>query len=106
MCEDSLCLDVMKHAAAAAATIASVAAAATFAAAACPQQGHSGYHLAPYIPPFDSMENRWCCNAPLEALEWMLVQQVGSDKCTLVLMMLILIMRQAKAGQQGQVWSG
>jgi hypothetical protein len=23
------------------------------------------------------MENRWCCNAPLEALEWMLVQQVS-----------------------------
>jgi hypothetical protein len=42
-------------------------------------QGHSGYHLAPYIPPFDSMDNRWCCNAPLEALEWMLVQQVGTN---------------------------
>jgi len=41
-----------------------------------PSQGHSGYHLAPYIPPFDKMDNRWCCNAPLEALEWMLVQQV------------------------------
>lgn len=39
-------------------------------------QGHSGYHVAPYIPPFDKMDNRWCCNAPLEALEWMLVQQV------------------------------
>lgn len=40
------------------------------------EKGHSGYHLAPYVPPFDSMDNRWCCNAPLEALEWMMVQQV------------------------------
>jgi hypothetical protein len=40
-------------------------------------QGHAGYHLAPYVPPFEASDGaRWCCNAPLEALEWMLVQQV------------------------------
>jgi hypothetical protein len=29
-------------------------------------QGHSGYHVAPYMPPFDSPDNRVCCGAPQE----------------------------------------
>ncbi|KAF8061932.1 davT [Scenedesmus sp. PABB004] len=40
------------------------------------EKGHSGYHVAPYCQPFDDPANRVCCNAPLEALEWMLAQQV------------------------------
>ncbi|WIA18214.1 hypothetical protein OEZ85_009686 [Tetradesmus obliquus] len=40
------------------------------------EKGHSGYHVAPYMPPFDSPDNRVCCGAPQEALEWMLVQHV------------------------------
>eukprot|EP00775_Hariotina_reticulata_P007774 gene7774-7972_t len=40
------------------------------------EKGHSGYHVAPYCQPFDSPDNRVCCNSSLEALEWMLVQQV------------------------------
>lgn len=39
-------------------------------------QGHAGYQLAPYCSPFGSPESRKCCGGPLEALEWMLVQQV------------------------------
>jgi hypothetical protein len=51
----------------------------------CCLQGHSGYHLAPYVAPFDRLDNRWCCNAPLEALEWMMVQQVRAMLCCAVL---------------------
>lgn len=28
--------------------------------------GWSGYHVAPYAPPFDSPDARRCCNSPLE----------------------------------------
>eukprot|EP00878_Enallax_costatus_P023325 GHUV01024799.1.p1 GENE.GHUV01024799.1~~GHUV01024799.1.p1 ORF type:complete len:248 (+),score=57.91 GHUV01024799.1:299-1042(+) len=30
------------------------------------EKGHSGYHVAPYCEPFDTPENRYCCNVPLE----------------------------------------
>eukprot|EP00879_Flechtneria_rotunda_P012217 GHRR01012759.1.p1 GENE.GHRR01012759.1~~GHRR01012759.1.p1 ORF type:complete len:411 (+),score=141.78 GHRR01012759.1:1427-2659(+) len=40
------------------------------------ERGHSGYHLAPYMAPFDSPNNRVCCNVPLEDLEWMLIKQI------------------------------
>jgi hypothetical protein len=32
-------------------------------------QGHSGYHVAPYMAPFDSPDNRVCCGAPQEVCD-------------------------------------
>eukprot|EP00877_Chromochloris_zofingiensis_P004955 jgi/Chrzof1/14460/Cz09g03230.t1 len=49
-------------------------------------QKRSGYHVEPYCEPFDKPENRRCCNAPLEALEWMFQMQTHpSDTAAIIL---------------------
>jgi len=48
--------------------------------------GHSGYKLAPDMPPFDSPDSRKCCNSPLEALDWMLKMQTAPQETAAVIL--------------------
>jgi len=53
-------------------------------------QGFSGYHVAPYCQPFDEPSKRVCCNAPLEALEQMLIQTTAPSETAAIILEPIL----------------
>jgi len=48
--------------------------------------GRSGYHPAPYVPPFDSPDARRCCGSPIDSIEWMLQMQTAPSETAAILL--------------------